>query len=109
MGVLDAQIYFAAFVLGAVVVLFAWLLRRIDSSANRKFGKDERRLNDVAVYLSHLSDDFLHLQMVAEKKLAVKDMEGRLGAVIDKFKHPGKEEKQKVFVRGVGYGRSKSS
>ncbi|MFH1443342.1 MAG: hypothetical protein ABIG96_04885 [Candidatus Micrarchaeota archaeon] len=65
----DFEIYLAAGGLLVATILFGILVKRSAKVFNSKYSRLERKANDVAMYLSHINEDKVHLEKLAGNKI----------------------------------------
>jgi hypothetical protein len=92
---LESDIELAAGILVVFDIMFFYVLKRLAKAFNRMQGRLERKVGDVAVYLSHVSEDRAHLEKSAANKIDRQWAETHFSAAFSDMKGQ-KSEKAKI-------------
>ncbi|MFH1750289.1 MAG: hypothetical protein ABH863_01270 [Candidatus Micrarchaeota archaeon] len=94
MGI-ESDYQLAAGVLVVFDILFFTVLKRLSKAYNRMHARTERKVNDVAVYLSHVNEDKAHLEKSSGNKIDRQWAETHFSAAFSDMR-ASKAEKAKV-------------
>lgn len=78
MADLNLVVWTASGVLVTSALAFGYALQRMAGISAKQFGRAERRVSDVGVFLSHVSEDLTHAKRVFEEKAHVEHAHARL-------------------------------
>ncbi|MFH0972087.1 MAG: hypothetical protein V1835_05995 [Candidatus Micrarchaeota archaeon] len=95
---LDSDITLAAGVLIVFVILFAYVLKTLSKAFTLKFSRLDRKLNDVAIYLSHVNEDKVHMEAMAKNKIEKQWAENQFLNATSEFKGQKEEGRARLKI-----------
>ncbi|MBI5225407.1 hypothetical protein HY989_06065 [Candidatus Micrarchaeota archaeon] len=95
---LESNLFLACGVLTLSVFLFGYWVFRAWKAFSQKFTRLDRKLNDVAIYLSHVNEDRAHLEKMANNKVDENWAEKNLSVAFADFKRAKSESRGRARI-----------
>ena len=94
----DFDLYLACGALVVAVILFGMLLKRTAKVFNTKYARLERKVSDVAVYLSHINEDKAHLELLSKNKIDQQWAVMQMSGTFSDYKKDSAPAKSKIRI-----------